>query len=171
MMSRRDRLELVAPTPLRLMSSALGAATAGLPSLSAHADARAVALLGVLALLATSVVGRPGLATFGCAAAVAAAALACVHGAPTWLPVGVALLLLCYLLVADVATAPGALRGDIVALATSRIRLLVLGALVVLGLAALALADVGGSFWFAIAAIVGAVVAVALARVSSARPR
>jgi hypothetical protein len=155
------RAELARPTAMRWAASALGVALTGLPSVSPHADVRAFASLGVLAMVAAVAVVKPALTTFGCAAGMSATALACVHGAPAGLAVGDALLLLGYLLVADLAAAPGELRLRAGAAILPRLKLFGTGAAVVVAVAALSLVEVGHSFFLAIGAVVAAVVAVA----------
>lgn len=161
------RVQFVRPTPVRFAASAIGLAVAGLPSLSAHADARLVALGGVVAMLATVAVPTPGVSTFGCAAAMCATALASLHGAAAGLAIGDALLLMAYLLVSDVAAAPGQLRASAAALAVTRLKVFVAGAICILALGAVTFADLGGSFGFAIASVVAALVAVVTLRASS----
>ncbi len=157
------------PSPVRLAAAAIGLLLVLIPAVPPLSDVRAVATMGGVAMLATVVVALPGLSTAACAIAMVETAMAIVHGhtiALAWLE---AIVLLGYLLVADVAgSGRGEQRLDVGRLVRGHAGAVGAGVGLVVPVAALSLLRPSGGSALAILAVVaGGVAVVALRWLSS----
>ena len=155
----------VAPSPMGLVAAAVGLLLVLIPAVPPLSDVRAVAIVGGVTMLATVVLALPGLSTAACGIAMVETAMAVVHGrtiALAWLE---AIVLLGYLLVADLAgSGRGEQRLDVGRLVRDQAVAVGVGVGLVVLVAALSLLRVSGGFGLAMLAVVAAGVAVVALR-------
>jgi hypothetical protein len=153
------------PSPRSVFAAATGLLVLVIPAIEPLANVRLLAVVGALVVLASIVAPLPGLPTTACALGIVETAIVTLDDGSFAIPVAESLVVLAYLLVADIGSAGRAeIRTDLPRLMSRETSTFAGGIALLAVVASIALANLGSSFALAMCAVVAGAAVVAVLR-------